>query len=269
MQETQVADQYRTSGNLRARGGLHARYANRNWFDWVGERLELTPESDVLDIGCGAGWFWLSAGAPCPAGLRLTLSDTSAGMVSEATANLSRGGRVASVAGETCDAAALPFADARFDAAIAMHMLYHVEDAGRALDEMARVLRPGGLAAVTTNDEGNLGALFELGSRAFGGEPHDPAARAFGPGHALALFEERFEDVTLQRFEDVYVITEADDIVQYLTSYPPGSRAGEQEVAALRQLVAARLEEAGGVLNVAREAVLVRGRAKAAPTTAG
>lgn len=268
MPETPVADQYRTSGNLRVRGGLHARYANRNWFDWVGERLELTPSSAVLDIGCGAGWFWLSGRAPCPAGLRLTLADSSAGMVSEAIANVSRSGRVPFVSGETCDAADLPFPDAGFDAAIAMHMLYHVDDAGRALDEMARVLRPGGLAAVTTNGEDNLGALFELGSRAFGGEQRDPAAKIFGPDRARALFEERFDDVGLYRFEDVYVIAEADDIIQYLTSYPPGSLAGEQEVAALRRIVAARLEEAGGVLSVTREAVLVSGRRRAA-TPAG
>lgn len=262
MPETPVADQYRTSGNLRARGGLHARYANRNWFDWVGAQLELTPDRDVLDIGCGAGWFWLSAGNSCPSGLRLTLTDNSAGMVSEAIANLERDGRIPSLTGKTCDAADLPFADASFDAAIAMHMLYHVEDAGRALDEMARVLRPGGLAAVTTNGEDNLGALFDLGSRAFGGAPRDPAARIFGPGRALELFGERFDDVALHRFQDVYVITDADDIVQYLTSYPPGNRAGEAEITAVGRLVAARLDEAGGVLNVAREAVLVCGRAR-------
>ena len=49
---------------------------------------------------------------------------------------------------ETGDARALPFADARFDVVLShwvVHNLPGVEDRVRALDEMLRVLRPGGV----------------------------------------------------------------------------------------------------------------------------
>jgi SAM-dependent methyltransferase len=44
------------------------------------------------------------------------------------------------------DATALPYPDARFDLVLANHVLEHVEDDWRALAEIRRVLRPGGIA---------------------------------------------------------------------------------------------------------------------------
>ena len=72
----------------------------------------------------------------------------------------------------------IPFADASFDAIIAMHMLYHVPDPAAAIAQMHRVLKPGGILAVTTNGAGNLRRMHEL-ARAFGGAPHDPSSAAF------------------------------------------------------------------------------------------
>lgn len=43
-----------------------------------------------------------------------------------------------------CDALALPFADGSFDAVMSVCAIEHFDDGGRSLDEMARVLAPGG-----------------------------------------------------------------------------------------------------------------------------
>jgi len=56
------------------------------------------------------------------------------------------GGSARTVAG---DATAMPFPDGSFDAVIAAEVLEHVPADQAAIDELARVLRPGGLAAVT------------------------------------------------------------------------------------------------------------------------
>jgi SAM-dependent methyltransferase len=47
------------------------------------------------------------------------------------------------------DATAMPFPDASFDRVIAAEVLEHIPADQRAMDEIARVLRPGGLAAIT------------------------------------------------------------------------------------------------------------------------
>lgn len=45
---------------------------------------------------------------------------------------------------------ALPFADASFDLAVSNHVIEHLDDAALHLRELARVLRPGGLAYLAT-----------------------------------------------------------------------------------------------------------------------
>ena len=47
------------------------------------------------------------------------------------------------------DATAMPFGDGMFDRVIAAEVLEHILDDQRAMNELARVLRPGGLAAIT------------------------------------------------------------------------------------------------------------------------
>ena len=47
------------------------------------------------------------------------------------------------------DGTRLPFADGTFDRIIASEVLEHIPDDQAALDELARVLRPGGTMAVT------------------------------------------------------------------------------------------------------------------------
>ncbi|MGH3387498.1 MAG: methyltransferase domain-containing protein [Actinomadura sp.] len=43
-----------------------------------------------------------------------------------------------------CDALALPFGDASFDAILSVCAIEHFDDGGKSLDEMSRVLKPGG-----------------------------------------------------------------------------------------------------------------------------
>jgi SAM-dependent methyltransferase len=55
----------------------------------------------------------------------------------------------------------LPYEDASFDRAIAIHVLEHLPNLPGALDEIERLLRPGGLFSVVIPCEGGLG--YSLG----------------------------------------------------------------------------------------------------------
>ncbi len=57
----------------------------------------------------------------------------------------------------------LPYADASFDRAIAIHVLEHLPNLPAALEEVVRLLRPGGAFAVVIPCEGGLG--YSVGRR--------------------------------------------------------------------------------------------------------
>jgi len=101
---------------------------------------------DVLDVGCGPG---VMIEAVVARGGRLTGIDLSAEMVGRArdrSRALRAEDRCRFVVGS---AEGLPFEDAAFDAVTAMGVLEYVPDDARALREMARVVRPGGVVIVT------------------------------------------------------------------------------------------------------------------------
>ncbi len=258
MDACETQEQYKDSRHLRSRGNLHARYATRNWFDWVADHLNILSGDEIVDVGCGAGWFWLSA-TKGKSDIRLTLVDNSSGMVNEASDKLAANTSLKLTNNKVADAIDLPLTDRSFDKAIAMHMLYHVLDPAIAVGELVRVTRTGGLVAITTNADNNLHELFDLGNKIFGGSSYDPAAAVFGLGMAQEMLSDHLENVTVHEFEDTYLISEAADIYQYLTSFPPGINSSDDERLSAQDAISRYLAENNGVLKVKRLGGLVCG----------
>lgn len=252
LSEAENARQYGDVRKIAARARLHTRYtiAEIGWFPWVAAQLPIDAGARLLDVGCGPGWFWASCG-PLPAGLDLMLVDRSPAMVASALDRCS-GLRLAHLAGETADAMRLPFADASFDGVIAMHMLYHVDDPAQAIAEMARVLKPGGFLAVTTNGTGNLREIYEL-TTVMGGMPVDPAALRFGFAEAEDLMRKTFGEVAVRRHPSRMRVTEPEDVFLAMTSFPPCEDAGEAELAAFRRAIDEAFEKGGGAIETEQE----------------
>ncbi len=154
-------------------------YFERLWSelpDAVPERFALRREfvietlagaSRVIDVGCGAGHF---AGALAQAGFAVVAVDVAAEPLRRARRRFP--GLEFVLAGER----RLPFADDAFDAAWLGEVLEHVQDGIGLLEEVARVLAPGGRLALSTPDHGIVRRLtLGLSRRAF--ETHfDPRA---------------------------------------------------------------------------------------------
>jgi SAM-dependent methyltransferase len=174
-------------------------------------------------------------------------------MVEEALATVRAVGRWTDVAARVADVCALPFADASFDVVLAMHMLYHAPDPDRAVAEIARVLRPGGVAIASTNGETNMAALFELGHAALGGERLDLGARAFSLESGEAILRRHFDEVEVHRAVDVLRVTDPSDVINYLTSFPPGDRATPAMLARLDTMTAEAFTAGRGVLEITRD----------------
>lgn len=115
-------------------------------------RAGIVAGERVLDVGCGGGRH---AYACARAGADVVAVDLSTAELEQVVAllaamdaagELPAGTRTTAVAG---DAGALPFPDGAFSRVVASEVLEHLDDDGRALEELARVLVPGGLLALS------------------------------------------------------------------------------------------------------------------------
>lgn len=114
----------------------------------VVEWLDAQAGERILDLGCGDGQLSarLAAG-----GARVTGVDASAEMTAAA--------RARGITAEHGAAERLPFADASFDAVFSNAVLHWVRDQDAMMDEVRRVLRPGGRFVAEMGGHGNVAAI--------------------------------------------------------------------------------------------------------------
>jgi ubiquinone/menaquinone biosynthesis C-methylase UbiE len=145
------------------------------------------PEDDVLEIGCGTGRCLerLARRGPTARAAGIDPSDV---MVRIATRRLRREIARGRVEVRRAEAAQLPFEPARFDAALAVHVLYFWPDPKVELREIRRILRPGG--------------VLVLGFR-----PDDPGARSSLPEAVYHLRSAAEVEALLREcgFDDVHL----------------------------------------------------------------
>jgi SAM-dependent methyltransferase len=119
------------------------------------------------------------------------------------------------------DARAIPYPDASFDAVIANHMLYHVNNREEALAEIFRVLRPGGRIYASTIGSGHLREMKELLAE------FDTslvlAEKEFDQEFGLDNGEEQlaaagFQDIEERRYDDALRVTQSEPLIAYIRS---------------------------------------------------
>lgn len=98
----------------------------------------------LLDVACGPG---VVTAAIAPGATSVIAFDATEAMLEKARARCSRAG-LANVDFKCGDAESLPFGDARFDGVVTRFAVHHFADPQRALDEIFRVLRRGGIAVI-------------------------------------------------------------------------------------------------------------------------
>lgn len=218
-----VISQYATPDRLKDRIALHVRYSpqlEREFHAWLFDHVTAPPVADVLEVGCGSGQMWSLNAGRVPAEWKLTLSDFSAGMLTEARKTLERVGLTADYVPLSVDDLRLP--DASFDLAFANHMLYHAPDVEAALAELRRVLRSGGRLYCATNGDGHMrqvqedSATLAAAVPELGLEPIDISGFSLETGEAA--LRRQFDNVALFERRDAIAVTEADPYVRYVLS---------------------------------------------------
>ncbi len=109
-------------------------------FEWV----QPTDDSLILDLPCGRG-FYINM-LRYVSGCRLVGADLDWDVMQMAQANV---GHLPGVSLNRVNIYHMPYADNTFDAVILSEVLEHVDDDVTALQEAYRVLKPGGVVAIT------------------------------------------------------------------------------------------------------------------------
>jgi ubiquinone/menaquinone biosynthesis C-methylase UbiE len=124
----------------------------RTEYRQLAERLTGTgipPGGKVLDLGTGPGFVAIeTARLLRESGCRVVGLDLSAAMLELAAENAAAAGLNGMLAWREGDNKAMPFGDGEFDAIVSNDSLHHWEDPLPVFDEIARVLKPGGVCIV-------------------------------------------------------------------------------------------------------------------------
>ena len=147
--------------------GRWSQLAGTQFLDWLGSPKSLK----WLDVGCGNGAFTevlIAHAAPA----EVTGVDPSEGQL--AYARTRPGAKLATF--QIAGAQDLPFADKSFDAAIMALVISFVPDPAKAVSEMARVVRPGGMVATY---------MWDIPGGGLPVQPINEAMRSLGLGYPL------------------------------------------------------------------------------------
>ena len=213
------------------------------------EALKLAPGESVLDIGSGPGLLAHQMALAVGEKGHVSGVDPSAAMVAMGARRCSGLGWVEFKSGQATE---LPFPDAVFDAAVSTQVYEFVRDISAALQELQRVLRPGGRALIVDTDYGSLAIHTEDESRmarvlAAWDEhfvhPHLPRSltrqlreAGFAVEHraSIPMFNAEFDDNTY-----------AKGMLETMASFAPGRRGVSESEAEAWFAEFARLGEEG------------------------
>lgn len=121
-------------------------------------RAEVTKQTEILELACGTGQVTQQLLARFGNDLTITATDLSPDMLAIAIEKL----RGANVVWNTVDMCAIPYEDEKFDLVICQFGIMFAPDKSKALQEMRRVLKPGGKLLFSTWGLLGKNRIFEI-----------------------------------------------------------------------------------------------------------
>lgn len=109
------------------------------------DQLQLPRVQSVLELACGTGSLTRQVAQALPAGARLTATDLQEDMLAVAKQQVNN----SNITWHAVDMTAIPFANAAFDLVLCQFGIMLVPDKAKALQEIHRVLQPGGRLVFT------------------------------------------------------------------------------------------------------------------------
>jgi ubiquinone/menaquinone biosynthesis C-methylase UbiE len=213
-----LAEQFKDSSNLEIRKNFHRKYdpSPRAYAEWILSKIKFKNGSRVLEVGCGTGNLWEKQAELVETFSELILTDISKGMIDIAREMYT--GKE-NVKAQVMDILDMPFEAESFDIVIANSMLYHVNDAAAAVQNIQRILRSEGVFCATTFGKGGQlnyinHAMYDLGLS----DSDNIGSISFSLENGEDLLRKHFPVIELETYENRLEVTETSDLVDYIFS---------------------------------------------------
>lgn len=247
-QRKAVQEQYKTADNLNTRISIHTKYStNKLGFgNWLFSHYDLSPNTKVLELGCGTGDMWKSKLHLVDKSIELTLTDFSENMVSIVKNAL---GEQDNISYSIVDIESIPYADNSFDRVIANMMLYHVPDLNKGLSEVKRVLTEDGYFYCATYGENGImpfiaGLLKEYGIT-------DTTNKNFTLQNGYGILQKYFSNIQRLDYEDSLAVTDVNGVLDYIYSLTNMSSIAKLERQTLKEILENKM--VNGILTIPKE----------------
>jgi ubiquinone/menaquinone biosynthesis C-methylase UbiE len=213
-----VNNLYIKKDTLSTRINLHAKYSvnKYGWNKWVFEQYNINKNNKIIEFGCGNGSIWVGKGEKLPENVSIILTDISPLMIEKTKENITN--KIFSI--ELMDIQNIPFSDNYFDIIIANHMLYHVPNIDKALFEIRRTLKEGGLFYSTTVGKEHLIELETIYKKyqdkvkfSYSGD------LSFRLDNGKELLQNYFNEIDIKYYIDFLEVTNSQDLLDYINSY--------------------------------------------------
>ena len=222
--ESRVREQYKSDKNLNIRSNLHSYNINKIDFDkWCFSQIKFPANGKVLELGCGTGKFWLKNKDNIDNSLNITLSDFSKSMLRIAKDKLKEVDY--NFKYEEINVENIPYEDNSFDVVIAEHMIYFAPDVEKALLEIRRILKPGGVLYVTANSCETMAELNKLAEKFDSslGIDNNGYSTRFELENGEGILKEYFNKVDVEILEGKIIVDDPEPVVSYKASTIQGS----------------------------------------------
>ncbi|OOM73427.1 HTH-type transcriptional activator mta [Clostridium puniceum] len=222
--ESRVKEQYKSDKNLNIRSNLHSYNINKVDFDkWCFDQIDFSSDSRVLELGCGTGKFWFKNKDNINKSLHITLSDFSKSMLKIAKDKLKEVNYKFEY--EEINVEKIPYEDSTFDIVIAEHMIYFAPDIEKALLEIRRVLKDGGVLYVSANSCETMAELNKLAENFDSslGIDNNGYSTRFELENGEGILKKYFNKVGVEILEGKIIVNQAGPVVSYKASTIQGS----------------------------------------------
>lgn len=212
-----VSKQFSTDNNLVFRIDFYSKYdtAPQKFSDWLFEKYRFSENDTILELGCGNGYHWDNRIDMLPLGCELILSDISDGMINEVRRKYGDKG----VTVKKIDIQSIPYDSNSVDVIIANHMLFHVPDLSKALSEICRVLRAGGLFyAATDSNEGIRPYLHDVLTRFDSSNKAFTEKFSFNLENGMEMLQDLFTSVHKFEYDFPLSVTDTKDLMKWFAS---------------------------------------------------